>query len=107
MCACVCVFVCVCVSACEHVFVYACVCVHACVCLYMCLCVCVYFCVFVHARTPLSLPVCVHYEYFDASSRFTSVSALLSGDGTLKLWDLRNFRQPLQKAEGLFNMFSM
>ena len=92
-----------CVCVCERVNMFLCmhVCVGACVCVSVCVCV------FAHARTHLSLHACVHCGYFDASSKFNSVSALLSGDGTLKLWDLRNFRQPLQKAEGLFNMFSM
>lgn len=35
------------------------------------------------------------------------VDFFFPGDGTLKLWDLRNFRQPLQQANDLLNIYPM
>ena len=36
-----------------------------------------------------------------------NVLASRGGDDTLKTWDIRNFRKPLNEAKGLFNLFPM
>ena len=34
-----------------------------------------------------------------------NVLASRGGDDTLKTWDIRNFKKPLNEASGLFNLF--